>query len=492
MLRTPWGDLSPSDQRRTMAEQYEILRGPLTRRRFLQGAAAGGAALALGPSLLKRAARGELAPARAAHLAFGADPRTGMVVSWGTGGDGGTQTLRVGPAGSGAWSAPIVAETRGVPRTPSRYHHAQVGGLDADTAYDYVVGDPSAPALSGSFTTAPDAARPFRFTAFGDQGVSANAAAVTQAVAAEAPEFHFHVGDLCYAYRTGVGSDALLPDEYQTRIVDPAVWDAWLAQIEPVAAAVPWMPTIGNHEMEPGYGLRGYGGFLGRFSLPSGGAATGDEPVVTYSFDYGNARFIALDANDANYEIPYNAGYLGSVQDAWLTERLASARAPGSGIDWIVVGYHQCSYCTNLLHASDAGLRDRWDALFARYQVDLVVNGHNHSYERAHPVVAGRLGPLDNVHVAELDPTTDGTTFITAGSGGNPRVERSAHPMSYVTMIGGLRVPELANWSASRYLNLSFISVDVTPRDGDGRATMTIRSLTPDRTEVDRVTLVRR
>lgn len=101
--------------------------------------------------------------------------------------------------------------------------------------------------------------------------------------------------------------------------------------------------------------------------------------------------------------------------------------------------------------------------------VDLVINGHNHSYERAHPKLAS----------------------ITAGSGGNPRVELSAHPLSFVTIEGGAHVPEAAPWSVTRYLDLSFITVDVTPRVR-GSTTMTIRALTPEATVVDAVRLRRR
>ena len=39
---------------------------------------------------------------------------------------------------------------------------------------------------------------------------------------------------------------------------------------------------------------------------------------VTYSFTYGNVGFIALDGNDASYEISRNLDYLGSAQDRWL------------------------------------------------------------------------------------------------------------------------------------------------------------------------------
>ena len=95
-----------------------------------------------------------------------------------------------------------------------------------------------------------------------------------------------------------------------------------------------------------------------------------------------------------------------------------------------------------------------------------------------------------------VDPRTDGTTFITAGCGGSPRVEASAHPLSYVSVEGGVRVPETAHWSVARYLDLSYIRVEVDPT----AKTMTViaKALAPMLPlpgrvagEVDRVTLTR-
>ncbi|MGH2758101.1 MAG: purple acid phosphatase family protein [Actinomycetota bacterium] len=490
-LRTPWGDLGLDEQQLSMAEQYEYLRGGISRRRFLQGALAAGAASVIGPTLWRQSVDAVTVPALSPHLSYGADARTQMVVSWSSPVSVRRPILRYRPLGARAWSSALPAETRTVPGVESAYHHVRLSRLTPGSTFEYIVGEPGRNGPQGRFATAPSRPRGFRFTAFGDQGVSDNAVLVTAAVASQRPDFHFHVGDLCYAYQLGLGSSQAIPDDFQgDQFVHPEVWDEWLGQIKRVASNVPWMVTVGNHEMEPGYGKRGYEqSVVSRFVLPGNGARVKDEPVVTYSFDYGNARFIALDANEANYEIPANVGYLGGAQERWLEAKLKEARQ-SSRIDWIVVGYHQCSYCTNLLHASDQGLRDKWDGLFERYQVDLVINGHNHSYERAHPKLAAAAGPLDTVQPTQIDPTRDGTTYITAGSGGNPRIELSAHPMSYVTIEGGGRVPEPAPWSVTRYLDLSYIAVDVTPRV-NGTTMMTVKALTPYGTKVDAVRLRR-
>src|SRR5688500_11450097 len=189
--------------------------------------------------------------------------------------------------------------------SPSEYHHVTLSGLAPGATYEYVLGEPGTTAPRGTFTTAPDRSRlrpgdpdpAFAFTVFGDQGTDGTTngtrpSTMTAAIGLEQAAFHVHVGDLCYANRAGMGHDERIPDEWNTRVVDPAIWDTWLRDITLVAADRPWMPTVGNHEMEPGYGIRGYESMVTRFTLPANGAPPpgAADPMVTYSFDYGNVR----------------------------------------------------------------------------------------------------------------------------------------------------------------------------------------------------------
>lgn len=477
----------------TLADLWDARRRQgISRRRFLAGTVAGAATATAAPALWRQARAA--APPLDAHLSFGADPSREMTVSWRTPGQSAAgQSLRVF-RGDDQIDTPQV-EVRTVEGAESVYSHATLAGLDPDTTYAYQLVADGAVAFSSSFTTAPAGRRSFVFTALGDQGTDrVKANGVNAAVVAQDPALHFHVGDLCYAYRFGVGTDdpALEPTFNEVfsldRIaIDHHAWDAWLSIISQPAGgtagrgahAIPWMATVGNHEMEPTYGPQGYRGATGRLAFPGNGVSTGDtRDDVTYFFDYGNVRFIALDGNDANYEIPGNQGYLGGAQHEWLESVLAGANEPSSGIDFIVVGYHQCNYCTNLLHASDGGTR-RWDALFRTYGVDLVINGHNHSYERAHPFASAPDEPA-RVRFPSGTVVTpdDGPTYITAGAGGNERAEVSAYEagmLSYVTVDSGLRVPEQAYWSAARRLGpSSFLRVDV---EAGSTPTMTVRAI---------------
>lgn len=197
-------------------------------------------------------------------------------------------------------------------------------------------------------------------------------------VGGQNPAFHLHAGDWSYAESGGSG---LLTDTF-----DPRIFDSWFTEIEGVASNVPWMAAVGNHEMEPWYPIHGYGGQLKRMSFI--GNAPGSCPV-SFSFLYGNVGFIALDANDVSYELEANLGYTHGAQTKWLESTLASWRSKAT-VDFVVVYFHQCAHSTCSTHASDGGIDQFWTPVFDKYQVDLVINGHNHIYERTDPMRGGK------------------------------------------------------------------------------------------------------
>jgi hypothetical protein len=176
------------------------------------------------------------------------------------------------------------------------------------------------------------------------------------------------------------------------------------------AARRPWMPAPGNHEVEFNNGPQGFTSYLTRYRLPSNGV-----PGFRgrwYSFQVGSVLFVSLDADDVIYQDAgafvggpaaltpaastgnppiepgtsfYIRGYSGGAQTAWLERTLAAARRDPS-IDWIVAQMHQIACSSSATgNGSDLGIRQAWLPLFDSYQVDLVLNGHDHDYERSFP-----------------------------------------------------------------------------------------------------------
>lgn len=441
------------------------------RRTLLRAGALGAAGLAVGPSLLRSPAAAATPPA-GLHLGLGRDATRTAVVSWSTAGSVAGAVVDIGVDTSYGLTLPV--DSRATVGHETVYHHGIIRDLTPDTRYRYRVRHKGGPAVTGIFRTAPDRPRAFRFAAFGDMGVTDDAEAVMGVLQRSRPDLAFLVGDLCYASPGGGLSESTA--------VNQAVWDSWFAQVTRSAASVPWMPAVGNHEMEPGFGELGYDGFLARFALPGGGPSP-----TTWSFRYGNVGFVALDGNDASHEIARNQGYLGAAQDQWLDRTLADLRR-NPLVDFIVVGFHHCAFSTNAVHASDGGVRDRWAPLFDKHAVDLVVNGHNHSYERTAPIRAG-APTVDAPSGATVRARRDGTTYVLAGGGGQSAYPSALHPGSYVTVEGGIRVPEAAPWSQVRFLDNSLVLVDVTPGAAGRPATMRLSAVDTQGIVVDRVTL---
>jgi hypothetical protein len=377
------------------------------------------------------------------------------------------------------------------------YLHAAVSRLQPGTTYHYSVGHqgadwPGQPAglASGTFNTAPRWPEPFTFTAFGDQGVTYDAVGTTNLILAQNPAFHLHAGDVSYAEN---GGDGLITDPY-----DPRAWDSFFVETAPTATQVPWMISLGNHEMEPWYSPDGYGGDVDRFDFPGNG------PSVcpgTYYFTYGNVAFVSLDPNDVSYEIPANFGYSDGQQTAWLASTLASLRS-NSSVDFIVVFFHHCAYCTCTTHGCEGGVQQYWTPLFDQYSVDLVINGHNHVYERTDPIKAGTptaSAPIGSV----VTPATQGTTYITCGGAGKSLyafsapdsyegdIDNVASVDTYVNEAGGVEQSETVTWSQVRYTGYCLLVGEVSPNGPGGATTLLVRGLNENGTEIDRVTLSR-
>ena len=75
-MQTPWGDL-PAGAPLSMAEQYDYLRGRVSRRGLLKGAAL----LAASPMLLRAQRADAATPLGPRWIGFGDDPTSSMIVS---------------------------------------------------------------------------------------------------------------------------------------------------------------------------------------------------------------------------------------------------------------------------------------------------------------------------------------------------------------------------------------------------------------------------
>jgi len=113
-----------------------------------------------------------------------------------------------------------------------------------------------------------------------------------------------------------------------------------------------------------------------------------------YTFKNGNVQFFALDSN-----------YMDPPQVEWLDRQLSD-----SGATWKICFFHHPLYSHGKFHGSDVDLRARLEPMFVKHGVDVVLNGHEHVYERVVPqqginyFVLGNSGEL---RPHNLNPSPD-------------------------------------------------------------------------------------
>jgi hypothetical protein len=424
-------------------------------------------------------------PVAGLHLQFGADASSEMVVSWHT-----LQPVRNPRVVLGHLDGKFeqTVEAEAITYTDAKSgqvvyaYHAKLGRLRADTAYLYGAMHEGADPEFGTFRTSPRGRAAFTFTSFGDQGTpslgkryvppagvtipnppyvndnlgSPWGADTTLGVERLQPLFHLFNGDLCYAN--------IAQDRVRTW------WDFWENNSRS-ARKRPWMPSAGNHENELGNGPIGYQAYQTYFSVPTAAGQTDVTRGLWYAFTAGAVRVISIANDDVAYQDGGNSyvrGYSSGAQKAWLEKELAAARQDRD-IDWIVVCMHQVAVSTaDKFNGADLGIREEWVPLFDRYGVDLVVCGHEHHYERSHPIRGqesnATLMPVPAATGTDVIDTSKGTVHMVIGGGGTsaPSNQLFFDPPQcrVITAVGepdpatGKRPPvyvnEQAPWSAVR------------------------------------------
>ncbi|CRK62072.1 Alkaline phosphatase precursor (APASE) [Alloactinosynnema sp. L-07] len=189
-------------------------------------------------------------------------------------------------------------------------------------------------------------------------------------VAAINPAAVFLAGD--NAYENGSLND------YRTRY-DPA-WGKFKSITH---------PSAGNHEYQTS-GASGYFDYFNGVGVSNGPA--GERGKGYYSWDIGDWHFVALNSN-----ISMSAG---NPQETWLRNDLRASTKPCTAAYWHHPRYNQGS------HGNNTNTNPLWQALID-HKADLIVNGHDHNYQRFAP---------QNTN-AGADPT-NGIRQLVVGTGG--------------------------------------------------------------------------
>ncbi|MGO3740639.1 purple acid phosphatase family protein [Kerstersia sp.] len=250
-------------------------------------------------------------------------------------------------------------------------HAATISSLDPKQGVRYRVGS-SAGGWSPVQTLPPFPTQKFRFCHFGDQAVRDSSVRVMESVQAQQPDFFVIAGDLSYANG------------------DQPVWDRYFDMLAPYTSTIPMMSCPGNHEAKDGRGQ----GYRSRVSQPGEG--------TYFTWDVHRVHFLFSTGGSLLRDISTSKELMEELD--FMEKDLADAyqRRQNGEIDFIVLVQHYPLW-TNTEGRSPANfsLVALEEKMLLRYEVDLVLAGHDHLYERSHPMMRGKQAQGGYIQVTQ-------------------------------------------------------------------------------------------
>ena len=267
-----------------------------------------------------------------------------------------------------------------------RHYSAVLKGLLAGTKYYYRVGSEKSWSEWIGFTTAEESFEPFTFVYMGDPqvGLLSYCSRLFRQAIRSAPDARFWL----------FAGDQVNDGNSDQDFYEFFYAGGWMFR------SLNILPVAGNHEYP-----RSESGetrsltYLWRphYTLPENGPAGLEE--TSYWLDYQGVRIIVLNGNENVLE-----------QRDWLEEVLRK-----DGAKWTIVSIHQPLYSTGN-DRDNPELQMLFLPLFDEYGVDLVLQGHDHTYGRTYPLRNGKIVTGGN----------GGTVYLVSSSGAkfyrqNPR-----------------------------------------------------------------------
>jgi 3',5'-cyclic AMP phosphodiesterase CpdA len=258
----------------------------------------------------------------------------------------------------------------------AHYHSVNFTNLSPNTLYAYRVGSPDNWSEWYQFKSSSREPEPFSFIYFGDaqNNILSLWSRTIRSAFSDAPKasFMIHAGDLV------------------NRANSDTEWGEWFQSGGWVNGMIPSIPTPGNHEYAKNIDLSRTltKHWRPQFTLPEIDIPGLEETV--YFIDYQGARIISLNSNEKIEE-----------QAEWL-EKILSMN-PNL---WTVITFHHPIFSSSKGRDNEE-LRELWKPLFDKYQVDLVLQGHDHTYARGRNLPIG-ISKKDKEH---------GTVYVVSVSG---------------------------------------------------------------------------
>ena len=288
----------------------------------------------------------------------------------------------------------------------ARKYTAKITGLETGKTYYYRVG------ISGTnnFST------PVAFTVRNEETSGFTFINVNDSQGMIASDYETYLNTLAEAKKQFAGAAFVL--HAGDFVDDGSNEDYWTWALDGVSESVSYVPSAGNHEAKSSVkGITDPNAIISHFQvqkqdIPSQDTSTG----IYYSYEYENATFIVLNTNDVTED-----GYLSDEQYDWAYEKAKNAKT-----DWKIILMHKSPY-SNGPHAKDddvVAIRKQLNSLAADCDVDLVLSGHDHVYNRTPYLAQGKAQQVTTKttsyqgynYTTAVNPS--GTVFVIAGTAG--------------------------------------------------------------------------
>jgi len=241
------------------------------------------------------------------------------------------------------------------------YHYSTVfKNLRPDTIYSYRVGSEGNFSEWSLFKTAKKGTKPLQFVYLGDpqNQIKSMCSQIFRAAYKKAPDadFWLFIGDLV--------NDGENDEE----------WDEFFYGLGFIPRTTPMILLPGNHEYPDKRVVKGKNFKLTplwrpHFTLPENGPQGLKESV--YFIDYQGVRFVMLNGNEKLEE-----------QAIWLDKILAE-----NPQEWTIAAIHQPIFSTAKFRKKyKKKKKDLFSPVFDKYAVDLVLQGHDHTYSRTYKI----------------------------------------------------------------------------------------------------------
>src|SRR5215510_9462855 len=245
------------------------------------------------------------------------------------------------------------------------------------------IGDPSKSTVSGPSSEHKE----LHFAAAGDWGCKAATKRTADLIKSKNPDLVLGLGDFSYENDTGCWFKIMSPLINKTRIV------------------------IGEHDFDTKNNTR-LQDYINRFNLSN----------PYYSFNYGDVHFLAMSSLDPfnNQTLQYKLLHNESRQYDFVNNDLYMT-SQNKSIKWIIVYLYKPMYTSPTQHPSEESLRDLYHTLFDYYGVDLVIQSHNHNYQRSYPLRYNQTNsstPIITDRNNSVYNNPNGTIFTVVGTGG--------------------------------------------------------------------------